>query len=322
MSGERRVLVTGATGFVGRALVAQLLADGRAVTAAVRRHDALLPRDVRQIVVTDIGPATDWSAALEEVDAVVHLAARVHQMNDTATDPLAAFRAVNRDGTRVFAEQAAAASVRRFVFVSSVKVNGEETAPGRPYTADDAPAPVDPYGISKSEAEGDIRAVAAATGMEFVIVRPPLVYGPGVRANFRSMLSWVARGVPLPLGGITANRRSLVALPNLVSLLTTVLVHPAAAGQAFLVSDGDDLSTAQLLRRSAKAMGRPARLLPVPAGLLTGAAQLLGRPGVAQRLCGSLQVDITKTRTLLGWTPPVTVDDALRLAAADLRSPA
>lgn len=266
------------------------------------------------VAVGDIDPHTDWRGALAGVDCVVHLAARVHVMHERAADPLAEFRKVNVDGSLALARQAVAAGVRRFIFVSSIKVNGEGTAPGRPFAADDALAPADAYGISKLEAERSLLALAAEAGMQMVIIRPVLVYGPGVKANFRSMMSWLSKGVPLPLGAIH-NRRSLVALDNLVDLILTCMNHLAAAGQVFLVSDGEDLSTTELLRRMGAALGRPARLLPVPAAWLDGAARLLGKGAVAQRLCGSLQVDIEKTRRLLDWTPPVTVDAALRETA-------
>ena len=307
------VLVTGASGFVGRALVERLLADGVLTLAAVRGA-AVLPAGARPVPAPNLGPDADWRAALGGVACVVHLAARVHVMRDSAADPLAEFRRANVDGTLALARQAAAAGVRRLVFVSSIKVNGEESAPGRPFTADDVPAPIDPYGISKHEAEQALWAVAAETGLQAVVVRPVLVYGPGVKANFRSLLGWLARGLPLPLGAVH-NRRSLLALDNLVDLLTVCIDHPAAAGQVFLASDGEDLSTTELLRRLGAALGRPARLLPLPAPWFEGAARLLGRGAVVQRLCGSLQVDIGKTRELLGWTPPVTVDEALQKTA-------
>ncbi len=235
-------------------------------------------------------------------------------MDDQAKDPLAEFRAVNVAGTLNLARQAVSAGVKRFVFISSIKVNGEGTASGKPYTADDTPMPVDPYGISKLEAEQGLQALSQETGMEVVIIRPVLVYGPGVKANFRSMMSWLRKGIPLPLGA-TGNKRSLVAVDNLVDLIATCIDHPAAANQTFLVSDGEDLSTTQLLQRMGKALGRPARLLPVPASLLQAGAAMLGKRAIAQRLCGSLQVDIGKTRELLGWAPPVSVDDALRKTA-------
>jgi nucleoside-diphosphate-sugar epimerase len=250
------------------------------------------------------------NGALQDVQAMVHCAARVHVMDDRSDDPLAAFRAANVEGTLSLAKLAAAAGVRRFIFISSIKVNGEGTLIGQPYTSEDEPAPQDPYGISKLEAEQALQALSTQTGMEVVIIRPVLVYGPGVKANFRSMMSWLTKGVPLPLGAIP-NKRSLVALDNLVDLIITCIDHPAAANQTFLVSDGEDLSTSELLRRMGTALDTPARLIPVPASMLQMGARLIGKSGVAQRLCGSLQVDITKTRALLGWSPVVSVDQAL-----------
>ncbi|WP_309680826.1 SDR family oxidoreductase [Polaromonas sp.] len=308
------ILVTGATGFVGRALIDLLVKRGRSVRAAMRRAGAFTAAGASVVTVGDLSAQTDWSAALAGVDAVVHAAARVHVMQDAAADPLVEFRRVNVQGTLQLARRAAAGGVRRFVFISSVKVNGEATEPGHPFTAGDASAPLDAYGISKMEAEQGLREIAAQTGMEVVIIRPPLVYGPGVKANFRAMMRWLARGVPLPLGAIH-NRRSLVALDNLVDLMVTCVDHPAAANQTFMVSDGEDLSTTQLLQRMGRALGRPARLIPVPAILLKVGAALLGKPAIAQRLCGSLQVDISKTRQLLGWSAPLSVDEGLKRAA-------
>jgi nucleoside-diphosphate-sugar epimerase len=240
-------------------------------------------------------------------------------MDDKCPDPLSEFRRVNVTGTANFARQSAAAGVKRFVYLSSIKVNGEFTTAGQPFTADDVPAPEDPYGVAKYEAEQLLRQIAAETGMEVVIVRPPLVYGPGVKANFEFMMRWLARGVPLPLAAVTENRRSLVALDNLVDLIVTCLNHPAAANQTFLVSDGEDLSTAQLLKRMGAAMGHPTRLFYVAPGLLKLGAAVLNTPGLYQRLCRSLQVDITKNRQLLGWTPPVSVDVGLHHACERFR---
>lgn len=279
------------------------------------RSSNVRPGGTEGVTINGLASDTDWSEALKNVEQVVHLAARVHVMNDKSSDPLAEFRRVNVEGTAALARQAAVAGVRRFVYLSSVKVNGEFTEAGHPFTADDAPAPEDPYGVSKHEAEQLLRQIAAETGMEVVIIRPPLVYGPGVKANFESMMRWLARGVPLPLAAVTSNRRSLVALDNLVDLIVTCLNHPAAANQTFLVSDGEDLSTAQLLKRMDAAMGHPARLFYVPPALLKLGATVLNKPGIYQRLCGSLQLDIAKTRQLLGWTPPVSVDEGLRRAA-------
>lgn len=318
MNHQQRVLVTGANGFVGRAVCAEAKAGGFTV-GATTRSACSLPDGIDSFLVDPMDERTDWRAALTGADIVIHLAARVHVMSDTVTDPLDAFRRVNVQGTLNLARQAAAAGVRRFVFVSSVKVNGEASRPGHPFTVDDAPAPLDAYGISKMEAEQGLRALAAQTGMEVVIIRPPLVYGLGVKANFAAMMRWLQRGVPLPLGAIH-NHRSLVSLDNLVDLIVTCLTHPAAANQTFLVSDGEDISTTELLRRMGQAMGRPACLLPVPAGLLTLAATLVGKRDVAQRLCGSLQVDIEKTRRLLDWCPPLTLDQGLKKAAQGFES--
>ena len=320
MSHPRRVLVTGANGFVGRAVVRALLEDPCVVVSVATRQPWTEPHDrLHAHVIPGIDGTTDWRAALERVDAIVHTAARVHQLNDTAADPLDAFRRVNTAGTLALASQAAAAGVRRIVFLSSIKVNGEGTAPGRPYTADDTPNPGDPYGVSKLEAEEGLQALWEKRAIETVVIRPPLVYGPGVKANFRALMSIVARGWPLPLGGVTGNRRSLVGLDNLVSLILTCVVHPDAAGQRFLVSDGHDLSTAALVREMGKAVGRPPRKLPVPPGLLTLLGSLARRRDVVSRLTESLQVDIRKTRTVLGWQPPVSVEEGLRRAAQEWR---
>jgi nucleoside-diphosphate-sugar epimerase len=305
-----KVLLTGGTGFVGRAVLNHLCQGGRDVVACSRAGNMDVPDGARFLRVLDLDANTDWKLGLDMVEVVIHCAARVHVMNDQSADPLAEFRQVNVEGTLNLARQAAVAGVKRFIFVSSIKVNGEGTAPGTSYKADDAPAPVDPYGISKLEAEQGLRALAAETGMEVVIIRPVLVYGPGVKANFLSMMRWLKMGVPLPFGAIH-NKRSLVALDNLVDLIVTCIDHPAAANQTFLVSDGEDLSTSELLRRMGVALGKPARLLPVTSRLLEQGARLLGKQALAQRLCGSLQVDISKTRELLSWTPPVSVDEAL-----------
>lgn len=309
-----RLLITGANGFVGRALSIESIACGLSVRAACRSFSSF-PAAIECVSVGDSDRSTDWHDALRGCDAVVHLAARAHVMHDTTSDPLVEYRGVNVDGTLNLARQAAQAGVLRFVFISSIKVNGERTLLGCPFKADDAPAPEDAYGLSKAEAEAGLLQMAQETGMEVVIIRPPLVYGPGAKGNFSSLLSWVARGLPLPLGAATANRRSLVALDNLVDLILTCVEHPKAANQTFLVSDGDDLSTTELLQRMGKAMNRPARLLPVPVSLLAFAARLLGKTVVTQRLLGSLQVEISKTCELLDWKPPVSVDEGLRRAA-------
>lgn len=313
------ILVTGATGFVGGALVQRLAGEGRPVRAAVRREKVNLPAGVEFVRVGALAAETDWREAVAGVDVVVHSAARVHVMAETADDPLLEFRRTNVDGTLSLARQAVEAGVRRFVFVSSIKVNGEDSVPGQPFAADDLPAPLDPYGVSKMEAEQGLRQIGVQSGMEVVIIRPPLVYGPGVKANFASMMRWLSRGVPLPLGAIHNNARSLVALDNLVDLLVTCLTHPAAAGQVFLVSDGEDVSTTELLRRTARSMGKSAHLLPIPSSWLEFGASLLGKKAMAQRLCGSLQVDIEKTRQILDWRPPLTLDQGLRKAVEGMK---
>ena len=309
-----RVLVTGANGFVGRALVRRLTGAGFLVTQ--------VPRSTGQAATPGLysaGNYDDMAPLMSGHASLVHLAARVHVMNDAAHDPLAAFRAANVILAENLARQAAASGVKRFVFISSIKVNGEATLPGRPFTEQDAAAPQDAYSISKMEAEQGLRQIAAQTGMELVIVRSPLVYGPGVRANFAALMRAVERGVPLPLGSID-NRRSLVALDNLIDFIVTCIHHPAAAHQSFLVSDGEDLSTPELIRRMARAVGRPARLLPVPLWVLRAGALVLGKQDKLQRLCGNLQLDISKARGLLGWQPPVTVEEGLRRALADNHS--
>jgi len=312
------MLITGANGFVGSALCRQLSQEGLPVRAAARSTRQQLV-GVEAVEVGDITAKTDWAVALKGVQNVVHLAARVHIMDDRDSDPLGEFRRVNVEGTVNLARQAATAGIKRFTYLSSIKVNGESTQLGRPFFADDLPAPKDSYGVSKHEAEQALRKVAEQTDMEVVIIRPPLVYGPGVKANFEAMMSWLNRGLPLPLGAATHNRRSLVALDNLVDLIQTCLHHPAAANQTFLVSDGEDLSTADLLMRMGQALDKPAHLLFVPTELLKLGAGLLNKQGVYQRLCGSLQVDISKTQLLLGWKPPVTIDEGLHRAAQGFR---
>lgn len=310
------VLVTGAAGFVGSALVPQLIADGKfCVHAAVRAGRAGFPPEVTIHPGMDLAVATDWSACLKGIDCVVHLAARVHVMHDGAADPLTEFRKVNVEGTLALARQAAAAGVRRFIYLSSIKVNGESTEPGKPFVEDNQPAPRDPYGVSKFEAEQGLISLGRETRMAVVIIRPPLVYGPGVKGNFLTMLRWMARGYPLPLGSI-ANRRSLVSVHNLVDLIVACITHPNAANQTFLVCDGDDLSTTDLFRHLGDALGKPARLLPVPAWLLMVAGTALGKREMMRRLCSSLQVDIGKSARLLGWSPPFEVDEGLRATAA------
>lgn len=309
------ILLTGATGFVGKAVVQRLLADddSKRVVVAVRRDGQQWPAQVLPWVMGDLEPAADWSHALNRVSSVVHCAARVHVMHDTDADPLLAFRTVNVEGTLNLARQAATLGVKRFLFISSVKVNGESTLPGRAFTETDAPNPHDAYGQSKHEAEQGLRQIAADTGMEVVIIRPPLVYGPGVKANFAALMHAVRRGWPLPLGAVH-NKRSMVALDNLVDFIITCITHPQAADQTFFVSDGQDLSSTDLVRGMAQAAGVTSRLLPVPVWALQTGASLLGKSDAVQRLCGNLQVDISKARSLLGWAPPLVVSEGLRRA--------
>ena len=303
-----RVFVTGANGFVGSAVMRRLLSDGR-LTAVGGVRDLTRCLYPCEYVVFDLGVGISV-AALKGVDTVVHSAARVHVMDDRGANNLNSFRASNVDGTVRLALSAAQAGVKRFVFISSIKVNGEGTLPGKPYTSFDLPAPVDAYGLSKFEAEDALRELGVRTGMEIVIIRPPLVYGPGVKANFLSMLRWVDRGVPLPFGSI-ANRRSMVALDNLTDLIDHCIDHPNAPGNVFLVSDGEDLSTTQLLRRVAHSLSVRPRLIPVPQKILSMGLAALGKKALATRLCGSLQVDMHRTCDLLGWRPPVSVESAL-----------
>lgn len=309
---KQGILVTGATGFVGRSLLSELERRGCSAIPVVRRAIGL----THEVVLPDIHALTDWREALVNCHAVVHLAARVHVMHDAAADPLALYRATNTDATLNLARQAAQAGVKRFVFISTIKVNGE----GRdaPYRETDTPAPEDAYAISKWEAERGLWQIAQETGLEVVVLRPPLVYGPGVKANFRRLLDAVARGWPLPLGAIR-NRRSLLYLGNFVDAIQVCVEHPAAAGKTFLVDDGEQVSTPELVRAVARAMGRPARLLPVPSGVLEFAGALLGKRAAVARLTGSLWVDSSLIRSRLGWTPPFSMEAGLAATVVDLK---
>lgn len=309
----QNILVTGANGFVGCALLETLTNAGLNVSGAVRSHAGL-----KQVAVGDIGPETDWRTALLGCEVVIHLAARVHVMHDDATDPLAAFRVVNTSATLNLARQAAHSGVRRFVFLSSIKVNGEATLT-QAYRETDVPNPQDAYAVSKWEAEMGLHALALATGMEVVILRPPLVYGPGVKANFLRLLRWVEKGVPLPLAAVD-NRRSMIYLGNLVDALRLCAQHPAAAGQTYLVSDGEDVSTAVLIRALAAAMGRPARLWPCPEAVLRGVAAVAGKAAEADRLLGSLQIDSSTIRRDLAWAPPCTFRDGIQATVDSYRT--
>lgn len=302
------ILVTGANGFVGKRLVEAVVELGYVTKKATRNDYA------DSITVGEIDGQTDWQLALNNVDIVVHTAARVHVMNELESEPLVEFRRVNVDGTLNLARQAAAAGVKRFIFISSIKVNGEKTTAGHPFSADDIASPSDPYGISKHEAEQGLRLLSQQAGMEIVIIRPPLVYGPGVKANFRSMMLWLSRGVPLPLG-LIRNQRSLVFIENLIDFIVLCSDHPAAANQTFLVSDGEDLSTTDLLRKMGLALNTPARLFLVPSTFIIFLASMFGKGDVARRLCESLQVDIFKTRNVLGWSPKLSVDEGLSKTA-------
>ena len=304
------VLLTGASGFVGGGVLRVAQSRGIPIRPVFRIKEFISELDT--VTISSLTSDTNWRVAVSNVDVVIHCAARVQIMDDQEADPLKAFREINVQGTLNLARQSAEAGVKRFIFISSVKVNGEGTQPGHSFKADDIAAPEDAYAISKAEAEVGLRLLSDQTGMEVVIIRPPLVYGPGVKGNFSSMLSWIARGLPLPLGAVASNLRSFVGLDNLVDLILTCVDHPNAANQTFLVSDGEDLSTTELLRKIGLALNQPVRLIPVPIKMLSFASSLLGKRAIAQRLLGSLQVDISKTRTLLEWTPPLSVDEGLR----------
>ena len=306
-------MITGANGFVGKPLCVELLRQGHAVRAAIR-SPAQMPDGVEAVAVGDIEGDTDWSDALQGMDVVIHLAARVHVMKDKAADPMTEFLKVNLHGTENLAEQAASVGVKRLVYVSSIKVNGEETHGQHNYTEQDTPAPRDAYGISKWRAEQALQRIAQETKLEVVIVRPPLVYGPGVKGNFISLLAAIDNGIPLPLAG-ARNERSLVYVGNLVSALITCATHAAAAGQTYLVRDGDDVSTALLVEKIAAALGRKLRSFNVPPGLLRAAALVLGRSAQVDRLFGSLCVSDAKLRGELGWVPPYTLEQGLRATA-------
>jgi len=314
-----RVLVTGATGFVGRRLCGALASRGHQVTGAVRRPaESDLPAGVLPVQVGDMGPGTPWDEALSGIEGIVHLAARAHVMRDTAADPEAEYRRVNVEATRCLAERAMAAGVRRFVFMSTVKVNGERTE-DRPFQPADPPAPEDAYGRTKRDAEAAVWTTLGDSATEAVVVRSPLVYGPGVKGNFLTLLKAVHGGMLLPFGAID-NRRSMVFVDNLADALIAALEQPAAAGETFYVRDDEDVSTTELIRRMAGALERPARLLPVPAALLRLAGRLTGKHDMARRITGSLQVDDSATRKTLRWSPPHTMKEGLEQTAAWYKS--
>ena len=305
-SNSMKVLVTGASGFVGGALVSTLRQHGCDVTAVARKSTDL----DKVVALGDFTDKTDWSTVLKDQHCVIHAAARAHVMKERDSDPLALFRKVNVEVTLRLAQQAIDAGVKRFIFISTIKVNGEQTQTGQAFRATDEPHPQDPYGFSKLEAEQVLANVCAQSSMELVIIRPPLVYGPGVKGNFASLVKLVRLGLPLPFGGIQ-NKRSLVARDNLISLIETCIHHQQAANHIFVVSDGDDLSTSELICALANAQGKSVRLLPCPTSLFTLVARLLGKPSVTERLFGNLQVDMSQTQAQLDWKPPVSVKAAI-----------
>ncbi len=305
-----KVLVTGANGFVGSALCPRLAGLGYEVVPLVRRQSNI----ANEVIVHD---AVSWKAALNGCDSVIHLAARAHVMQDQERNPLQAFRVSNVDTTIELAKRAVEAGVRRFVFMSTIKVNGEETAPGCSFSPEDLTEPKDPYAISKWEAEQGLFEIAKKIGLELVIIRPPLVYGPGVKGNFATLIKWVKNGVPLPFGALR-NRRSMIGLDNLLNftvLCADAARSPSAKGQVFLVSDGEDVSTTELLRRVAKAYGCKSRMFSVPVDLMRLAARCTGKSSLADRLFGSLVVDNSKARQMLGWHPPSSMDEQLQKMA-------
>ena len=306
-----KILLTGASGFVGRQLVKQLVKEKDiTLNLALRSRKEAFAPEISVFAPMNLTADTDWQEALKDCEVVIHAAARAHIMDDKVENPLQEFRKINTQATLNLATQAARLGVKRFIFISSIKVNGELSQTSQPFTADDLPNPCDPYAISKHEAEEGLKLIASTTKMEVVIIRPPLIYGPGVKGNFQRLLAWLQKGIPLPLGAIT-NKRSFVALENLTSLIINCLTNPRAANQIFLVSDGEDLSTTELLRRIGLAINKPVHLLPIPQFLLKYTATLLGKKEVFERLCGSLQVNISKTKELLDWEPQVSVSEAL-----------
>ncbi|TKF02074.1 SDR family oxidoreductase [Vibrio kanaloae] len=313
-----KILVTGSTGFVGARVVELSEERGWKVAPVVRKTSQKQPNSLvvnslvsNSFVVSSIDSRTDWSGAFDGVDCVVHCAARVHQMNENEQDALTAYRETNTQGTVTLAAQAADAGVKRFVFVSSIKVNGECSEPNSPFKPDLNSIPQDPYGLSKYEAEIELAQLAKDTGLEVVIIRPPLVYGPGVKANFLSMMRLTDKGIPLPFGSIN-NKRSLVYLDNLSDLILTCCEHPAAPGYTFLASDYHDVSTTQLIRTIAQSMDKTPRLISIPMSWIQIGASVLKKQHIAQRVCGSLQVETRTTQEVLGWTPPVTFEQGIK----------
>ncbi|WP_026006130.1 UDP-glucose 4-epimerase family protein [Moritella dasanensis] len=309
-----KILVTGSSGFIGKRVLDVANAKGWHCLAQVRNatiNNTVAEEAIEKVIVPSINAATDWSRALKGVECIVHCAARVHQMKESEADALVAYSDVNTLGTLQLAHQAAELGVKRFIFLSSIKVNGEFTDAGYPFSVQANQSPTDPYGKSKYDAEIGLKKIAEETGLEVVIIRPPLVYGPGVKANFQSMMSWVKKGIPLPLGAIN-NQRSLVFIDNLVDLILTAAEHRNAVNGTFLVSDDNDISTTQLLNTVAMAMNKSSRLLPTPMSWIKLATTLIAKPQIFQRLCGNLQVDISDTKNRLNWTPPVSFEVGIK----------
>lgn len=309
------ILITGATGFIGRSLVNAIhKIPGWNIIAVVRKVDSDFPDNIRQFEIKDIYLQKDWSDVLKNTDVIIHTAARVHIMSDSSVNPAQEFSNINKSATLKLARQAADNRVKRFIYISTIKVNGEMTCVGSPFTEDDERMPADHYANSKFEAEQGLEGICRQTTMEYVIIRPPLVYGPGVKGNFLSMMKWLYNGVPLPLGRAD-NKRSLISLANLTSLILICVSHQRAANQTFLASDGKDLSVRELLICLADALGKPARILSIPVWTIKVCAGLFGKKDVAQRLLGTLQVSTNKANNLLGWTPYESVEEGLKRTA-------
>lgn len=311
---KQRILITGASGFIGHSLVHKLFKKNSYELMVAIRNNTDFDFAIEKYYYDGFPLHDKTCDIVNEVDFIVHTAARAHIINDDLSDPLTAYRSINTKGTLQLAELAARSGVKRFIYLSSIKVNGEISERGKPFSENDICTPTDPYAVSKYEAENGLIEISNKTGMEVVIIRPPLVYGPGVKANFLSMMKWLYKDVPLPFGSIH-NKRSIVALDNLVDLILTCIEHPAAANEVFLVSDGDDLSTTELLTRVSSSLGKKSRLFPVNQQLLEIALKLIGKKDLGLRLCGTLQVDISKAKKLLNWTPLISVDEGLHKTA-------
>jgi len=313
----KRIFITGANGFVGNALAHQLGSQGYRVTRFIHRPKSQSANEPGEnVVIGDLEELIDWGQILESLDIVIHLAARVHIMKDTLIAPFSEFQKINTDATLNLARSAAQSGIKRFIYLSSIKVNGEQTTPGKPFSEVDPPAPEDAYAISKLEAEHGLHEIAQKHNLEVVIIRPPLIYGPGVKANFLSMMEWLNMGIPLPLGAID-NKRSLLGLDNLLNFIVTCIEHPAAANEVFMIADGEDLSTTELLRRVGNALGKSVRLFSIPQKFSEIGLQIMGKRSLRQRLFGTLQINITKANELLGWNPPYSIEEGLRKVAQD-----